>query len=112
MYPTVENVNAVLRVLVETPEDLYLSLTCLKILRTMFTNANKEEYTILDVLKQTKIIAMLNDMQEIGDGRYDGKFSPEILWLLQNMTYCCGTNEDIHKLVNQIIDVNQSKPLH
>ena len=65
IWPTVDTINDVTTVLEQAENDLFTILTCLTLLRRMFTTKNPTEYCISDILKHTKLVDTLDAVLNI-----------------------------------------------
>ena len=98
IWPTVDTINAVTTVLDKAGNDLLTILTCLTLLRRMFTVTNAEEYSITDVLKHTKLVSTLGEVLKC-ETDDNVAIQQEVLWVILNMTYCCENNKEMEALI-------------
>ena len=108
IWPSVDTINDVVAVLEQADRDLYTILTCLTLLRRMFTVTNQEEYSIAALLEHTKLVDTLNAVleRETADNL---SIQQEVLWIILNMTYCCAKNKELEALVMVLFKGNSGK---
>ena len=105
IWPNIETINDVVIAIEKAEGEFYTILVCLTLLRRMFTVTNREEYSIADLLKNTKLDEALNAVLEL-EAKDRDSIRKETLWVLLNMTYCCATNKDIEDLMRKIFKVD------
>ena len=100
-WPNVDNIIEITAVIDANKTDFFVALSCLKKLRILFTKTNQEEFTIKALLKYTGLIRSLDLLQAV---KFDDKVTIELetLWVLENMTYCCESKDDMWQLVMKI----------